>query len=63
MTADSFYATNDTISKLIQKGIGLFMGIKSNRLARELSDFEKKASYWAVTTYSIPSEGKVMHVK
>jgi hypothetical protein len=28
-----------------------------------LGDFGKKASYWAVTTYSIPSEGKVMHVK
>jgi hypothetical protein len=63
VTADSFYSTNDTITKLIQKRIGLFMGIKSNRLARELSSFEQKASYEAITCYSIPWEWKVMHLK
>jgi hypothetical protein len=63
VTADSFYATNDNIARLIQTGIGIFMGVKSNRSTRELDSFEKKSAYTPIASQSVPWEGKILHFK
>jgi hypothetical protein len=63
VTADSFYSTNDNIAKLIEKGIGIFMWIKSNRLARNIEDFGEKADYLSIANCPIWSDGKMMHIK
>jgi hypothetical protein len=65
ITADSYYATNENVANLIQKGLSIFMGVKSNRLVREVESFEKEwgANYQSLCTTSIPWEGKVLHFK
>lgn len=63
VTSDSFYATNNNIALLIQKGIGVFMGVKSNRLTREIDAFGKSRNYVAICEQSIPVNWKMLHVK
>ena len=63
VSADNFYATNENIAMLIQKRIGVFMGVKSNRLTRDIDAFEKSRNYVAICEQSIPSEWRMLHVK
>lgn len=65
VTADSFYATNDNITRCIQKGLSVFMGVKSNRVVREPYKMgkEKATKYQTLAEMSIPWEGKVLHFK